>query len=205
MAPSSIASRLSSSQSSLKPLIIYWVIGLVVGLFVLRADIAQVATGFSTGHVISIGVGLLATLVTMVAYDRVSMGGGRSLHLPTLVAFPLLNGLCETILFLASFKLGTALAAPFTTQPLRLFLAGTVTFFAYSGAIHALFWLKILPPHLDKSPAVKNIRRIWIIGLVAVSSIWGWLYFGYQDFWSVVVLHAIFDAGMVYSIRYRLS
>jgi len=202
MASPSIAAR---TPSSLRPLAIYWAIGVVVGSFALRSDIAQIVTKFGTGHVLSVGIGLLVTLVTMVAYDQISMSGGRSLHLPTFIGFPLLNGICETILFIASFKIGVALANSFTTQPLWLFLAGTVTFFAYSGAIHALFWLKILPPHLDKSPKLKSIRRVWILGLVAVSLMWGWIYFTYQDFWSVAVLHAIFDAGMVYSIRYRLA
>jgi len=207
MAPSSIASRPTSSRttSSLKPLAIYWVIGVVVGLLTLRPDIVQIATSYSAGHIVSIGVALLATVVTMVAYDRISSGGMRSLHYPTLIAFPILNGLCETILFIVSFKVGTALAATVTTQPVWLFLAGTFTFFAYLGAIHALFWLKILPPHLNKSPEVKPIRRIWIVGLVTVSLMWGWLYFAYQDFWSFAILHMLFDAGMVYSIRYRLA
>lgn len=203
MAPSSITSRTTSS--SLKLLVVYWAVGIAVGVLALRMELTQLVSGFSPGHVVSLGIGLLATLVTMVAYDRVSLRGVRSLHIPTLIAFPLLNGLCETILFIASFKLGTILAAGFTTQPLWLFVAGTTTFFAYSGAIHALFWLKILPPHLNKSPAVKRTRIVWIIGLVTLSLMWGWLYFAYQDIWSIVALHVLFDAGMVYSIRYRLT
>ncbi len=205
MSSSSTLSSAPNSASSVRPLAIYWAVGIAVGFVYLRSDIAQVPGVVNGSHLLSILAGLLATVVTTVAYKKVTMSGGRSLHLPTLFGFSLANGICETILFLASFKVGVAIASPFTTQPAWLFLAGTTTFFAYLGAIHALFWLKILPAHLNKSPAVKNARRVWIVGLVAVSVLWGWLYFAYQDFWTVAALHALFDAGLVYCVRYRLA
>ncbi|MEO0646526.1 MAG: hypothetical protein AAFZ17_10290 [Cyanobacteria bacterium J06650_10] len=205
MASSSVSASLGRKRSSLKPLAIYWLIGAIVGALYLRSELTSLSSGFDAAHLLSIAAALLATVVTTVAYSRVVMTGGRSHHFPTLFGFSLANGLCETILFIASFKVGVAIAARFTTTSTWLFLAGTLTFFAYSGAIHAFFWLKILPPHLNKSPAVKNLRIVWIIGLTLMSLLWGWLYFGYQDVWSVVVLHVLFDAGMVYSIRYRLG
>ncbi|MEL7359973.1 MAG: hypothetical protein AAFN40_25995 [Cyanobacteria bacterium J06560_6] len=200
---SSIASP-DKTASSIRPLAIYWTIGILVGLLYVRSDIAE-SVGWSGARVVSVLLALVATVVTTVAYGKITTTGGRSLHLPTLFGFSVANGICETLLFIASFKIGLALAAPFTTKPLWLFLAGTFTFFVYSGAIHALFWLKILPTHLNKNPATKNARRVWIAGLVAVSVLWGWLYFGYQDFWSFAILHILFDAGMVYCIRYRLA
>ncbi|MGD1898724.1 MAG: hypothetical protein ACFB16_17430 [Phormidesmis sp.] len=207
MASSSLSTPASAQgRSSIRPLAIYWLIGAVVGGLSLRPELANATTSeFDTSHLLSIAIALLATVVTTIAYSKIVTTGGRSLHLPTLFGFSVLNGLFETILFIASFKIGVALAAPLTAQPIWLFLAGSFTFFAYLGAIHALFWIKILPSHLNKSPSVKNVRRVWIVGLTLVSLLWGWLYFGYQDFWSVVVLHALFDAGMVYSIRYRLA
>jgi len=189
--------------SSIKPLTIYWLVCIAVGWLYLRPEIVHVPTILSQSHLISIGIGLVTTVTTMVTYDRVATTGMRSLHWPTFIIFPIANGILETIPFLVSFKIGTVLAAPFTTQPLWLFLAGTVTFFAYLAAIHALFWLKVLPTHLDKRPAVRKARIAWIISLTAVSLMWGWLYFTYQDFWSVAALHTLFDVGMVYSIRYR--
>ena len=200
---SSIASP-DKTASSIRPLAIYWTIGILVGLLYLRSDIINSAV-WSSGRVISVLLAMAATVVTTIAYDKVTTTGERSLHLPTLFGFSIANGICETLLFIASFKVGLVLAAPFTTQPLWLFLAGTFTFFAYSAAIHALFWLKVLPPHLNKNPAVKTLRLLWIVGLTATSLLWGWLYFGYQDFWSFAILHILFDAGMVYSIRYRLA
>ncbi|MEL6260841.1 MAG: hypothetical protein AAFR12_07205 [Cyanobacteria bacterium J06626_6] len=194
----------SQTESSIKPLAIYWLIGLIVGVTYLNADFRQLPTDFSDGHWISIWIGLAITAVTTLAYAKISTRSGRSLHVPTLIGFPLLNGLFETALFLASFKLGTTAVARWTNNPTWLFLAGIFTFCAYSGAIHALFWLRILPPHLNKDRALNNFRRVWMVGLVAVSVLWGWLYFAYQDVWSVVVLHALFDAGMVYCINYQL-
>lgn len=193
--------------SSIKPLTVYWLVCIALGWLYLRPEIVRIPAISSQSHLISIAIGLVTTVTTMVTYDRVATTGMRSLHRPTFIIFPIANGILETIPFLVSFKIGTVLAAPFTTQlimqPLWLFLAGTVTFFAYLAAIHALFWLKVLPPHLDKRPAVKKARIAWIISLTAVSLMWGWLYFAYQDFWSVAILHTLFDVGMVYSIRYR--
>ncbi len=189
--------------SSVKPLTIYWLVCIAVGWLYLRPEIVHIPTILSKSHLISVGIGLVTTITTMVTYDRVATTGMRSLHWPTVIIFPIANGILETIPFLVSFKIGTVLAAPFTPQPLWLFLAGTTTFFAYLAAIHALFWLKVLPPHFDKRPAVKKARIAWIVSLTAVSLMWGWLYFAYQDFWSVAALHVLFDVGMVYSIRYR--
>ena len=200
---SSVASP-DKAASSIKPLMVYWSVGIIVGLLYLRADIFSVAS-WSRPHVLSILLTAAATAVTMVAYNSVTKTGGRSLHLPTFFGFSIANGICETLLFIASFKIGVALAAPFTDSSLWLFLAGTLTFFAYLAVIHALFWLKILPAHLDKRPATKNARRVWVVSLTVMSVLWGWLYFGYQDFWSFAILHILFDAGMVYSIRYRLA
>lgn len=205
MASSPTLSSGPETASSIRPLAIYWVIGIVVGFVYLRPEMAQLPAAMSGGHLAAIAAGLLATIVTTVAYKQVTTVGIRSLHLPTLFGFSIANGICETILFFASFKVGVAIAASFTTQSSGLFWSGITSFFLYSAAIHALFWLKILPPHLNKSPAVKNIRRVWIIGLVALSLAWGWLFFAYQDFWSVAALHILFDAGMVYCIRYRLA
>ena len=206
--PTSVSAAVRPSRSMV-PLSLYWATGIAVGLLYLRSDLTHFAMdldgGLSSGHGLSMLAALLVTLVTMLAYDRVVFCEGRSLHFPTLFGFAAVNGLCETMLFIASFKVGVAFASLFTTQPIWLFMAGTLTFFVYSGAIHALFWLKILPPHLNKSPEVETIRLVWIAGLVMVSLLWVWLYFGYQDFWPVVALHALFDAGMVYSIRYRLG
>ena len=195
----------SDSGSSLRPLAIYWTICVVVGVVYLRPEVMQFPAIVGSSHVVTVVAGLLAVVVTTVAYKRVTTFGMRSLHLPTLFGFSLANGICETIAFFASFKVGVVIASLFTTSPLWLFTVGLTTFFAYSGAIHALFWLKILPAHLNKSPAVKNSRRVWIVGLVALSSVWSWLFFAFQDFWSVAVLHILFDMGMVYCIRYRLK
>ncbi|MEL6468253.1 MAG: hypothetical protein AAFQ74_00865 [Cyanobacteria bacterium J06623_4] len=202
MTSPTIASR---TDAAIKPLAIYWTIGLIIGTTYLNAGFRQLPSEFSTSHWISIWIGLAITVVTTLAYAKVSTRDGRSLHLPTLIAFPLLNGLFETALFLASFKLGMSAVAIWTTNPVWLFLAGIFTFCAYSGAIHALFWLRVLPPHLNKDKALNNFRRVWMVGLVAVSVLWGWIYFAYQDVWSVVALHALFDAGMVYCIHYQLS
>ena len=205
-----MASSISSSastlrRSSIRPLAVYWLVCAVMGVLYLRPELTNVTSEFGAAHLLSIAMTFLATVTTTVAYNRIVTTGGRSLHLPTLFCFSILTGLLEKILFIASFKVGVAIAARLTTQPVWLFLAGTLTFFAYLGAIHAFFWIKILPSHLNKSPAVKPIRRVWIVSLTIMSLLWGWLYFGYQDFWSVAVLHVLFDAGMVYSIRYRLG
>jgi hypothetical protein len=98
----------------------------------------------------------------------------------------------------------------------RIFLAGTMSFVAYSGAIHALFWMKILPPHHmlmmdDKTTTataagmMKNAKRLWMVGLVTTTVLWGWIYFRYQEFWSIVVIHTLFDAGMVYCIHFTIE
>lgn len=202
---SSVPSSVSTRRASIRPLAIYWLVCAAVSVLYLRSELTGLTSGFGAAHVLSIAIAFLTTATTTIAYSRVVITEGRSLHLPTLFGFSILNGLLETVLFIASFKIGVEIASLVTQQPIWLFLAGTFTFFAYLGAIHAFFWIKILPPHLNKSPSVKPIRRVWIVSLTIMSLLWGWLYFGYQDFWSVAVLHVLFDAGMVYSIRYRFT
>jgi hypothetical protein len=203
------------SIPSMKPLATYWCLGILVWVSYLRPErmarqrLPPAAVLDAAGHVVSIVAAVLATVATTIAYSKITTTSGRSLHFPTLVGFSLANGICETMLFMASFKVGAdaMMAATFQNAAWR-FLAGTMSFVAYSGAIHALFWMKILPPHLiimDKTAGkMKSAKKLWMVGLVTTSVLWGWLYFRYQDFWSFAILHALFDAGIVYCIHYRM-
>lgn len=201
------------SNSDLRPaqpspgfwlLLLYWVLGVAIALLYLQPPLPFSASLQGGAHASWIAVGLAVTLITNWAYDQISEDQGRSLDYPTLIAFPILNGICETIWFLATFKLGASLAALYTESPVWIFTAGFTLLFCYSGVIHAFFWLKLLPPHLNRDPKLKGIKRVWMLGLLLMTLLWAWLYFAFQDFWTVVGLHVLVDVAIVLSIRYSL-
>ncbi|MEM9152137.1 MAG: hypothetical protein AAGB19_17015, partial [Cyanobacteria bacterium P01_F01_bin.3] len=72
MASSQTLSSGSDSGSSLRPLAIYWAICVVVGGVYLRPEVMQVPSIVGRSHVVTVVAGLIATVVTTLAYKRVT-------------------------------------------------------------------------------------------------------------------------------------
>lgn len=194
------------ASNSLVKLSTYWIIGAAAGIAFLRPDI-QYLTPINLSNpyeALALTFGILTTFLTNYTYSKISHTSNRSLDVLTLTAFPILNGIFESILFILTFKLGVNIITPFNSSSFVQYFTGFMTMSVYSGLIHALFWLKILPPHLKQDPRMKGTKRVWIVGITFMSMMWCWLYHQYGHFWPVVGLHVLFDAGMVWSIRYSM-
>lgn len=152
-----------------------------------------------------------AGALTAAAYHALVHRGcaSRPLDTATLIVFPVFNGVFETTLFAAAFRGGAAIARAAGSPPIGRFLAGTTTFFAFSGLIHALFWLRILPPHMPETrelpPRRKALKRAWAFGLGGMSFAWAWLLHAHDALRTVTWQHILFDAAMVASVRCRIA
>jgi hypothetical protein len=192
-------------------LVIYWAIGVICAVFFLGEELMQpksLSKEDSWRRNLLFFFSLLIVLANTYIYYNATSNGGRPLDPVSLVVFGILNGACETFIFLAVFKLGEALMQNFTDKPPYVFMSGVLMFMVFSGAIHGLFWINALPPHvvsISDLPADKVIfKQLFFPFQIALVLVWSAMYFFFRDVWSVVALHTIVDAGVVYSIHYSL-
>ncbi|KER09809.1 MAG: hypothetical protein HY22_09590 [[Candidatus Thermochlorobacteriaceae] bacterium GBChlB] len=192
-------------------LVIYWAIGVICAIFFLGEELLQPKSRSkedSWRRNLLFFFSLLIVLANTYIYYNATSNGGRPLDLVSIVVFSILNGACETFIFLAVFKLGEALMKNFTDKSPYLFMSGVLMFMVFSGAIHGLFWINALPPHVvsisDLPPDKVIFKQLFFPFQIALVLVWSAMYFFFRDVWSVVALHTIVDAGVVYSIHYSL-
>jgi len=129
----------------------YWAIAVLIGFVFFRKDILTFNPVFDTRRVILLVASVLILILNVVVYGSSTYDGGRTLDIPTLIVFSIGNGIAETFMFYAVFRLGEWLASKATTNALLKFCAGFIFFMIFSGIIHGLFWLQILPEHINQS------------------------------------------------------
>jgi hypothetical protein len=156
----------------------YWMVGFLIGQCFGYFPFSN-TTKISYPH-------LVAVLVTLGMQPRILSRFtcfDRKLDLPAALVFSVVNGLCETILFLASFDFGKYACR-------QSHIAGFICFFAYSGLIHAKFWEPYgFPQHID-----VNAPPFFLVGLPelsAISAAWIGLYTATNDVRFVCMLHVI--------------
>ncbi|MEI6846601.1 MAG: hypothetical protein WCK32_00960 [Chlorobiaceae bacterium] len=185
------------------PLMIYtyWAIAFAIGMFFFRQDILSFNREFDTRRIVLLGASLLVVAVNAWVYSHSTTNGGRPLDLITVLVFSIGNGIAETFMFYTLFRLGTALAGKFTQNPLPIFLVGFLFFMTYSGLIHGLFWINILPEHvLQTSPYKPFFMPVQLL----IAGSWALSFFWYRDIRSVIFLHALVDLTMVCNVRFSL-
>jgi chlorophyllide a hydrolase len=108
-----------------------------------------------------------------------------------LIAFALLNGVLEQLMFIFWFLAGCWLAKSWRAKrPRAQFFVGYLTFAVYSGLIHAWFWIKVLPPHVPAGAVV-------VPALSLMSLSWMWLLWRYRAIIAIVAMHVALDFVMV--------
>jgi hypothetical protein len=134
---------------------------------------------------------VISTLLCAKGYAKGSLRLGRSWNPLVTVVFAGANGICETMLFLASFDLGRALAPGFPVLGAGL---GYMAFLVYSALIHVLFWEPcVFPPHIPKGEKkAKKIRKIVFLALSSTS--WLVLYGVYGDILTPCLLHIFLNS-----------
>jgi len=183
----------------------YWTIGAIVSVALgyTPSSWNPIASPFTRLHAVSMAITLG---VTKLFTDNMTNFGRPKSWRSILASFikAASNGTIETILMLVAFDLGavwlnriisisgagtTAAAGTLTIKAATL---GFLTFFCYSGLIHAFFWLpKALPPHIRPGGKPFHVRGLPLLSLRSVS--WLAMYVFTKDIAFVCVLHFLFN------------
>jgi chlorophyllide a hydrolase len=144
------------------------------------------------GYKASVTLGWLATFATALTYAlltrKFETGSYRAAEL---VTFAVVNGVLEQFMFIFWFLMGCYLAkisAP--GKPILAFGFGYVAYVVYSGLIHGLFWVAVLPAH-------RPVTFIMVVLLSITSLVWMWLFWRYRAIVSIVAMHIVVDILMI--------
>ncbi|TLU51795.1 MAG: hypothetical protein FDX12_04430 [Chlorobium sp.] len=179
----------------------YWAFAFFVGIVFFRKDILSFNREFDSRRIGLLLGSLLIVAVNAWVYSHSTTDGGRKLDALTVLVFSIGNGVAETFMFYAVFSLGTLLAGRFTVNPWVVFMTGFICFIVYSGLIHGLFWINILPTHVVQTSPYKPFFMP-VQMLIACS--WALSFFWYRDIRSVICLHALVDLTMVCNVRFSM-
>jgi chlorophyllide a hydrolase len=140
------------------------------------------------GYKIAIALGWVATIITAICYilltHKYETGNYK---IPDLLFFSVSNGTLEQFMFVFWFLLGCFVGRFFTPNNSKLiFISGYIGYAIFSGLIHALFWIKVLPPH---EPATLVMPPM----LSVMSLIWMWLIWRYQAIIAIIAMHVAID------------
>jgi hypothetical protein len=180
---------------------IYWAIAIAIGFIFFRKDIVTFDKEFDTRRTILLGASLVIVAVNAWVYSHSTTDGGRALDPLTLIVFSIGNGVAETFMFYAVFRLGQILVGKFSSNLWAGFIVGFIFFMVYSGLIHGLFWLSILPDHVvQTSPYKPFFMPVQL--LIAAS--WALNFFWYRDLRTVIFLHALVDFTMAWNVKFSM-
>ncbi|MEI7695811.1 MAG: hypothetical protein WCI64_09235 [Chlorobium sp.] len=179
----------------------YWTLAFLVGLLFFRKDIFTFNREFDTRRVVLMVASFVVIAINAWVYSHSTTDGGRPLDLLTVVIFSVCNGIAETFMFYAVFRLGTALASKRTQSAWVIFFAGFICFVVYSGLIHGLFWINIMPQHVVQTSPYKPF--FMPIQLLLAGS-WALSFFWYRDIRTVILLHALVDLTMAINVKFSL-
>ncbi|MEI7823710.1 MAG: hypothetical protein WCI01_00310 [Chlorobiaceae bacterium] len=179
----------------------YWVFAFLVGIIFFKKDILAFNHEFDTRRITLLVASLTIVAINAWVYSHSTTDGGRALDFLTVLVFSIGNGIAETFMFYAVFRLGTTLAGRFTQNSWALFITGFICFMVYSGLIHGLFWINILPQHVVQTSIYKPF---FMPVQMLIASSWALSFFWYRDIRSVIFLHALVDLTMVCNVRFSL-
>jgi chlorophyllide a hydrolase len=179
----------------------YWAFAFLVGIIFFKKDILAFNHEFDTRRITLLAGSLIVVAINAWVYSHSTTDGGRSLDWLTVLVFSIGNGIAETFMFYALFRLGTALAGRFTQNPWALFITGFICFIIYSGLIHGLFWINILPEHVVQTSVYKPF---FMPVQMLIAGSWALSFFWYRDIRSVIFLHALVDLTMVCNVKFSL-
>jgi chlorophyllide a hydrolase len=103
-----------------------------------------------------------------------------------MLVFVLLNGALEQFMFVFWFLVGCYIGKIIMPgRPILIFISGYISYALFSGLIHGLFWIAVLPSH-QPSMVVPFVLAI-------TSLIWMWLYWRYRALAAGIAMHIIID------------
>ena len=133
----------------------YWAFAFLVGIIFFWKDILAFNREFDKKRITLLVASLIVVAINAWVYTHSTTDGGRALDWLTVLVFSIGNGIAETFMFYAVFRLGTTLVGQVTQNSWALFVTGFLFFIIYSGLIHGLFWINILPEHVVQTSLYK--------------------------------------------------
>ncbi len=185
----------------------YWFIAIVIGLVFFRKETLTFNTNFDLRRKVLLVFSLLIVAFNAFVYSNSTFDGGRPLDLASVVLFTIGNGIAETFLFYAFFVMGEKFAQKLSDDSWQLipkqteFLTGIIFFMVYSGLIHGLFWIELLPEHVNQASPYKPL---FMPTQILIASSWALSFFWYRDLPSVFVLHGLVDLTMAWNVKFSL-
>jgi chlorophyllide a hydrolase len=146
----------------------------------------------SKGYWRSLLTGWALTLLAAASYvvfTRKSETGTYSIV--DLSTFAILNGVLEQLMFIFWFLCGcyvARLAAP--AREKFVFALGYSSYFTFSGLIHGVYWVKVLPAHVP-------VTLLMVLLLAATSLAWMWAYWRYRAVGAIIAMHIVMDFLMI--------
>ncbi len=208
--PQSLADKQHASRRIEWPVLAYWSISGILGVVFL----SDWLTGWHVGRTFSnpwLVAYLVVTLtIGQVIYFIVARHDNRPIRRVPTAIFAVGNGVFETFAFALVYRLGETIGAALgllvvpAASSMTSLIVGLIFFTIYGGAIHALFWLRILPPHLNDTPLAKTIRRYRLFSEIALVLGWCLCLWLYQDIWTVIFFHMVVDTGLMLRVRPNL-
>lgn len=188
----------------------YWAIATVLGMFALWDWITAWNVPLTLGKPALVIYLILSFALSQVLYALVARYDGRPFNLGATTIFAIGNGIAETFAFAMVYRLGEWLGAGVVglfapgVAAAAGFVVGISLFALYGGLIHALFWLRVLPPHLDDAPRSVAIRKLRPVAEVALVLGWSLCFWLTRDLWTVVFFHVLVDIGLMIKVRPHL-
>lgn len=190
-----------------RSILIYWGLSLLIGVPLLFDWLTAWNVPTTLRHPWFVAYLLITFALSQVLYVVVARHDDRPLRWSSTWIFALGNGFFETLAFAIVFRLGAILGSTMigffapTAAHTAGFIFGLIAFIIYGGLIHGLFWLRLLPPHLDDAPFSRRVRRLRPIAEVALVIGWSIAFWYMEDIWSIVFLHVLVDLGLMLRVR----
>lgn len=188
-------------------IVLYWLIATLIGVPFLYDWIVAWNVPATLAQPWLVVYLLLSFVLSQVLYVLVARHGGRPIHWGALGVFAIGNGIAETLAFAVVYRLGelagVGIVGSFAPGSAALagFIIGVIFFTIYGGLIHGLFWLRLLPPHLDDSQRARTIRKFRPLAEVALVLGWSLCFWLFRDIWTVIFLHTLVDVGLMILVR----
>ncbi len=185
------------------PLLVYayWAVAVLIGFVFFRKDIFTFNPEFDTRRKVLVSMSVVILALNALIYSNSTTDGGRVLDPLSVLIFSIGNGIAETFMFYAMFRMGEELVARITPNRWAGFAVGFLFFMIYSGIIHGLFWLPILPEHVVQTSPFKPF--FMPIQLMIATS-WALSFFWYRDIRTVILLHAVVDLTMAWNVKFSM-
>ncbi|NTU77850.1 MAG: hypothetical protein HGA45_00360 [Chloroflexales bacterium] len=186
---------------------LYWLISIAIGLFALWDWLTawNVPATFSQPWLVAYLC--FSFVLSQSLYILVARHNGRPIHLGALTIFAIGNGIAETLAFATVYRLGELIGSRLVSifapdfAAIAGFIIGVTFFSIYGGLIHGLFWLRVLPPHLDDNPRSQSVRKLRPVAEVVLVIGWSLCLTLNRDIWTVIFFHTLVDVGLMILVR----